>query len=334
LFIFDALILLILAVGATFGARTISRLRRQAAEARQLGQYRLCRRIGKGGMGEVYLAEHELLKRPSALKLIRPGAMADRNTLLRFEREVRLTATLSHPNTVEVYDYGRAEDGTYYYVMEYLPGLNLADLVKRHGALPPARVVYLLRQVSGALREAHAAGLIHRDIKPSNIFAARRGGMDDFAKLLDFGLVRPAATAQMAHLSIEGHVIGTPLFMAPEQAKGGRELDERSDLYSLGAVAYYLLTGRAPFERETVIAVLLAHAQDAVVPPSQVSPGIPKDLEGVVLQCLAKDPHDRFADAGSLERALGACACAGDWNQERAARWWRDAGPSVPTRCP
>jgi serine/threonine-protein kinase len=235
---------------------------------------------------------------------------------------------------VEVYDYGRAEDGTYYYVMEYLPGLNLAELVKRHGPLSPARVVYLLRQVSGALREAHAAGLIHRDIKPSNIFAARRGGMDDFAKLLDFGLVRPAATAQMAHLSIEGHVVGTPLFMAPEQAKGGRELDERTDLYSLGAVAYYLLTGRPPFERETVIAVLLAHAQDPVVPPSRVSPGIPKDLEGVVLQCLAKDPDDRFADAGSLERALGACACAGDWDQERAARWWRDSGQSVPTRCP
>jgi serine/threonine-protein kinase len=334
LFTFDALILLILAVGATFGARTISRLRRQVAEARQLGQYRLCQRIGKGGMGEVYLAEHELLKRPSALKLIRPGAVADRNALLRFEREVRLTATLSHPNTVEVYDYGRAEDGTYYYVMEYLPGLNLAELVKRHGALPSARVVYLLRQVCGALHEAHAAGLIHRDIKPSNIFAARRGGMDDVAKLLDFGLVRPVATADTAHLSIEGHVIGTPLFMAPEQAKGGRELDERSDLYSLGAVAYYLLTGRPPFAGATVIAVLLAHAQEPVVPPSQVAPDIPEDLERVVLQCLAKDPADRFPDAENLERALGACACAEDWDQARAARWWREADRFAPTRCP
>ena len=248
LFSFDAMILLILAVGSTFGARTISRLRRQVAEARQLGQYRLRRRIGAGGMGEVYLAEHQLLKRPCAVKLIRPDDAADPKALERFEREVRLTATLSHPNTVEIYDYGRAEDGTYYYVMEYLPGLSLAELVERHGPLPPARAVYLLRQVCGALREAHAAGLIHRDIKPSNIFAARRGGMDDVAKLLDFGLVRPAATARAAHLSEEGQILGTPLFMSPEQATGGRELDERSDIYSLGAVAYYLLTGRPPFD--------------------------------------------------------------------------------------
>ena len=190
------MILLILAVGSAFGARTISRLRRQVAEARQLGQYRLRRRIGAGGMGEVYLAEHQLLKRPCALKLIRPEDVADPKALERFEREVRLTATLSHPNTVEIYDYGRTEDGTYYYVMEYLPGLSLAELVERHGPLPPGRAVYLLRQVCLALREAHAAGLIHRDIKPSNIFAARRGGMDDVAKLLDFGLVRPAATAR------------------------------------------------------------------------------------------------------------------------------------------
>ena len=196
LLVFDALILLMLAVGSAFGARMMSRLRREVAEARQLGQYRLRRRIGSGGMGEVYLAEHQLLKRPCAVKLIRPGDAADPRALARFEREVRLTAALSHPNTVDVYDYGRAEDGTYYYVMEYLRGLSLAELVERHGPLPPARVVYLLRQVCGALREAHAAGLIHRDIKPSNIFAARRGGMEDVAKLLDFGLVRPTATAR------------------------------------------------------------------------------------------------------------------------------------------
>ncbi|MDB5349095.1 MAG: serine/threonine protein kinase [Planctomycetota bacterium] len=175
LFSFDAMLLFIVAAGSAYGARTISLLRRQVAEARQLGQYRLLGRIGSGGMGEVYLAEHQLLKRPCALKLIRPGAVADPNALERFEREVQITATLSHPNTVEVFDYGRTEDGTYYYVMEYLPGLSLADLVERHGPLPPARAVYLLRQVCLALREAHAAGLIHRDIKPSNIFAARRG---------------------------------------------------------------------------------------------------------------------------------------------------------------
>jgi serine/threonine-protein kinase len=326
LFSFDAMILLLLAVGSAFGARTISRLRRQVAEARQLGQYRLRRHIGAGGMGAVYLAEHQLLKRPCALKLIRPEDVADPRALERFEREVQLTATLSHPNTVEIYDYGRAEDGTYYYVMEYLPGMSLAELVERHGPLPPGRVVYLLRQVCLALREAHAAGLIHRDVKPSNIFAARRGGMDDVAKLLDFGLVRPAATAPAAHLSGEGQILGTPLFMSPEQARGGRELDERSDIYSLGAVAYHLLAGRPPFNEGGGIGVMIAHARDPVPPPSQVRDGIPEDLERVVLQCLAKDPADRFPDAQSLERALGECACAGDWGQDRAARWWRGGG--------
>ena len=266
------------------------------------------------------------------MKLIRPGTVAGRNAVERFEREVRLTATLSHPNTVEVYDYGQAEDGTYYYVMEYLPGLNLAELVERHGPLPPARVVYLLRQVCGALREAHAAGLIHRDIKPSNIFAAWRGGMADVAKLLDFGLVRLTATVRVAHLSEEGQVLGTPLFMSPEQATGARELDERSDIYSLGAVAYYLLTGRPPFEGEGGIAVLIAHARDPVVPPSRVCPGIPEDLDRVVLRCLAKDAAERFPDAEGLERALGECACAGDWDQGCAGRWWRETDRAVTGR--
>jgi serine/threonine protein kinase len=198
--------------------------------------------------------------------------------------------------------------------------------VEEHGPLPPGRVVYLVRQVCGAVREAHAVGLIHRDIKPSNIIAARRGGLDDVAKLLDFGLVR--ATARPKHLSVEGQILGTPLFMSPEQALGGRELDERSDIYSLGAVAYYLLTGRPPFDQGNGLAVLVAHIREAVVPPSQLVAGIPEDLEGVVLRCLAKEPAERYPDADSLERALGECACLGDWNQDRAARWWREAGPS------
>jgi serine/threonine-protein kinase len=192
--------------------------------------------------------------------------------------------------------------------------------------LPPGRAVYLLRQVCGALREAHAVGLIHRDIKPSNIIATRRGGMDDVAKLLDFGLVRPSATAPAAELSAEGQILGTPLFMSPEQALGDRQLDERSDIYSLGAVAYYLLTSRPPFTQGGGMAVLVAHARDPVVPPSRIVTGIPENLEGVVLRCLAKDAADRFADAGSLERALGACACSRDWDRDRAARWWREVG--------
>jgi eukaryotic-like serine/threonine-protein kinase len=323
LFGFASSILLMLAVGSTFEPRTITRLRRQVAEARQLGQYRLRRRIGFGGMAEVYLAEHQFLKRPCAVKLIRPGVVADPRTLARFEREARLTAALSHPNTVEIYDYGRTSDGTYYYVMEYLPGLSLEELVGRHGPLPSGRVVYLLRQVCGALREAHGAGLIHRDIKPSNIFAARRGEIDDVGKLLDFGLVRPTVKEQSAHLSDEDQILGTPLFMSPEQAAVRQELDMRSDIYSLGAVAYYLLTGRPPFEGST-IGVLIAHARDPVAPPSRIRDDVPEDLERVVLRCLAKDPSDRFRDAESLERALGECVCAGGWDQDRAARWWRD----------
>jgi serine/threonine protein kinase len=289
-----------------------------------LGQYRLKRRIGAGGMAEVYLAEHQLLKRPCAVKLIRPGVGTDPRALKRFEREVRLTARLSHPNTVEVYDYGRSEDGTYFYVMEYLKGLSLADLVERLGRLPPGRVVYLLRQVCGALREAHAAGLIHRDIKPSNIFAARPGGLGDVAKLLDFGLVLPTAILGEVDLTEERIILGTPLYMSPEQAKGGRELDRRSDIYSLGAVAYYMLTGRPPFLADGRAAVLIAHARDPVEPPSRVHPRIPKDLERVVLRCLAKPPDQRFPDAEALEQALGACACAGEWDQGRAAQWWQD----------
>jgi hypothetical protein len=323
LFGFDALILAILAVGSAYGARTIFRLRQQVDEARHLGQYRLKRRIGAGGMAEVYLAEHQLLKRPCAVKLIRPGGGTDPRALERFEREVRLTARLSHPNTVEVYDYGRSEDGTYFYVMEYLKGLSLADLVERLGRLPPGRVVYLLRQVCGALREAHAAGLIHRDIKPSNIFAARPGGLGDVAKLLDFGLVLPTAILGEVALTEERIILGTPLYMSPEQAKGGRELDRRSDIYSLGAVAYYMLTGRPPFQADGRAAVLIAHARDPVEPPSRIHPRIPEDLERVVLRCLAKPPDQRFPDAEALEQALGACACAGDWDQGRAAQWWQ-----------
>jgi hypothetical protein len=326
---FDAMTLFIVAAGAAIGARAISRLRRQVALARQLGQYRLRERIGGGGMGEVYLAEHQLLKRPCALKLIRPGAAVEPLALARFEREVQITATLSHPNTIEIFDYGRTEDGDYYYVMEYLPGLTLSELVEHHGPLPPARAVYILRQVCLALREAHTAGLIHRDIKPSNIFAARRGGMDDVAKLLDFGLVRPAAAAIAPHLSEEGQILGTPRFMSPEQARGRQDLDERCDIYSLGAVAYYLLTGRPPFDEGGGISVMIAHVRDPVVPPSQVQAGIPQDLERVVLRCLAKNAADRFPNAACLERALGDCDCVKDWDLELAARWWQQAGKGL-----
>jgi serine/threonine-protein kinase len=329
LFGVDALFLLTLAAISAFGAHTISRLRQQVVEARQLGQYRLGRRIGSGGMGDVYLAEHQLLKRPCAVKLIRPGELLKSGTVKRFEREVRINATLSHPNIVEIFDYGRTEDGVYYYVMEYLPGLSLAELVARHGPLPPERAVYLLRQVCLALHEAHDAGVIHRDIKPSNIFAARRGGRNDVAKLLDFGLVQPTTTQLSADPSREGQIIGTPLYVSPEQAMGERKLDARSDIYSLGAVAYFLLTGRPPFDESSAIAALIAHARDQPVPPSRFRDDLPEDLERVVMRCLAKAPADRYPDAEGLELALGECACAGKWDKYQAGRWWRDRGQRV-----
>lgn len=322
----DAVFLLILMGISSYGAHALSRLRRQVAEAKLLGQYSLGDRLGAGGMGEVYRAEHRLLKRPCALKLIRPNQAESHRTLERFEREVRLTATLSHPNTVEIYDYGRTEDGTYYYVMELLPGLSLADLVNTHGPLTAGRVVYLLRQACQALSEAHQAGLVHRDVKPSNIFAARRGGMDDFVKLLDFGLVRPVVTVQISSVSTEGQILGTPLYMSPEQAQGALELDGRSDIYSLGAVAYFLLTGRPPFDEKSGIAAMIAHARDPVVPPSKLRSDIPTDLERVVLRCLAKPLDERYQTVACLDRDLAECECADDWDRRAAATWWRNIG--------
>src|SRR5262249_41007788 len=201
-----------------------------------------------GGMGEVYRAEHLLLRRPCAIKLIRPERAGDLQNLRRFEREVQAMATLTNWHTVEVYDYGHAADGTFYYVMELLPGLTLDQLVRQYGPLPPARAVHLLRQVCVALREAHAVGLIHRDIKPSNVIVGERGGLPDVAKLLDFGLVRSVGLSPSGErVTQTGSVVGTPSYMSPEQASDSPEVDVRSDFYSLGAVAYFLLTGRPPF---------------------------------------------------------------------------------------
>jgi tRNA A-37 threonylcarbamoyl transferase component Bud32 len=311
------------AVGAVFGVDTIGSLRREAFQARQLGRYRLTRLIGAGGMGEVYLAEHQLMKRPCVIKLIRPEKAGDPRTLARFQREVRATARLSHWNTVEIFDYGQTEDGTFYYVMEYLPGLSLDEVVRRFGPMAPERVVHLLRQACDALGEAHAVGLIHRDIKPGNIFAAKRGGVYDVAKLLDFGLVKPLVDQQEPlQLTTEGSITGSPLFMSPEQALGDAP-DARSDIYSLGAVGYFLLTGLAPFEGTQPIKVLLAHAHQPVVPPSAHRPDVPSDLEQVILRCLSKRPDQRYQDAAALAEALAGCQAAGRWTRHDAAAWWQ-----------
>ena len=324
---------LVMAVGGTvYYSHKIDVLRQEAIEARKLGPYQLKRRLGAGGMGEVYLAEHVLLKQPCAVKLIRPERAGTPTDLRRFEREVQATARLKHWNTVQIFDYGHAPDGTFYYAMEYLPGLNLDDLVKRYGPLPAERALHLLRQVCAALREAHGLGLIHRDIKPGNIIACERGGIQDVAKLLDFGLVRAAGPDhENEKLTLEGAIAGTPAYMSPEQAGGQEEIDARSDIYSLGAVAYFLLTGQAPFRGKQVVQIMLAHLHDHVRPLREVRSDIPADLEAVVLHCLDKDPRRRYADVQSLEKALAGCQANGRWNEEDAVAWWRrHAGSSEP----
>jgi len=327
-----ALVLAVGAVLAIYGTHKITTLREVAHATRQLGQYKLSRRLGAGGMGEVYLAEHRLLKRPCAVKLIRPEKAADAAMLHRFEREVQAMTRLTHWNVVEVFDYGHTEDGTFYYVMEYLPGLTLEDLVRKHGPLPPGRAVHLLRQVCAALGEAHSKSLIHRDLKPGNVIVGERGGVHDVAKLLDFGLVQETDLGDAPdRLTHHGVLVGTPAYLSPEQANGVAQLLPSSDIYSLGAMAYFLVTGQPPFVRPSVVQTITAHLSDPVAPPAKLRPEVPADLEQVIVTCLAKRPDRRFQDANSLEQALKRCTCAGQWTQADAAAWWQTQGQPPPS---
>jgi serine/threonine-protein kinase len=328
------LMMLIVLTTTVLGVQTIGTLRREAHKAKQLGQYQLREPLGSGGMGEVYLAEHRFMKRPCAIKLIKPEKAGDALVLSRFEREVRATAKLSHWNSIDIYDYGRAKDGTFYYVMEYLPGLNLDDLVSRFGPLPAGRVIHLLRQACDALREAHRVGIIHRDIKPANIIAAERGGIHDVAKLLDFGLAKPRDEADEVNLTQEGSITGSPMYMSPEQATGEDHLDGRSDIYSLGAVAYFVLTAQPLFQETKPMKVLFAHAHQIPRSPGEVNPDVPADLEEVVMRCLAKKPEDRFQTADELIEAFDRCADAGNWTRENAAAWWREHDHAAKTPAP
>lgn len=319
----QVVVMIVVVFVATIGVHTIGTLRREAFAAKQLGQYRLKRKLGSGGMGEVYLAEHQMLKRPCAVKLIRPEKAGDPRMLARFEREVRATAKLSHWNSIDIYDYGSTADGTFYYVMEYLPGHNLGEIVDQYGPIPAGRTVFLLEQVCGALAEAHGIGLVHRDIKPANIFCAYRGGVFDVVKLLDFGLAKPTMEKNVdTQLTLAGTVTGSPLFMSPEQASGEDTVDARSDIYSLGAVMYYMLTGQPPFVSDNPLKVLIAHASQEVVPPRQLNADLPVDLEEVMLRCLEKDPEHRFQDVASLRTALRELIVEDQWTSELAAQWW------------
>ncbi|MFO0808948.1 MAG: serine/threonine-protein kinase [Gemmataceae bacterium] len=302
---------------AVFASTRAAALQRRAFEAErraeQVGQYALKRKIGEGGMGEVWLAEHGLLKRPCAIKFVHPNLAAHPETAARFAREVQAVTGLTHVNTVRVYDYGRADDGSFYLVMEYLDGPTLEDLVREGGPLSPARAVHLLRQVCGALAEAHAAGLVHRDLKPGNVIVASLGGQPDVAKLLDFGLVQDLSAVTDERLTQTGTVLGTPAYMSPEQAAGESAVDARGDVYSLGAVAFFALTGRPPFLGKTVGLLLAAHRSEPPPSLTDLRPDVPADLATVVARCLAKDPADRYPAAAALDRALGLCACAFEW---------------------
>jgi serine/threonine protein kinase len=308
---------------ATVASQVIYGLHEKAREALQLGQYSLEEKIGEGGMGEIYRAHHAMLRRPTAVKLLLgDGSEAQ---LKRFEKEVQLTARLTHPNTISIYDYGRTPDGLFYYAMELLDGLTLEQLVERYGPLPPGRVIHLLRQVCGALSEAHGVGLIHRDIKPANIFVCRRGDIPDFVKVLDFGLVRELRQDQASSHSTLNAVVGTPLYMPPEAIVSPNGVDARADLYGLGGVAYFLATGAPPFAGQTVVEVCAHHLHSQPAPPSERG-SVPPDLEAIILACLAKLPEARPQSARQLAEALAGCGAANSWQTSDAEAWWKSVG--------
>jgi serine/threonine-protein kinase len=340
----------------TVTSRVIYGLRREVREAQKLGQYTLLEKLGEGGMGQVFRAQHAMLRRPTAVKLLHPERAFGPEDLARFEREVQLTAQLSHPNVVTVFDYGRTPDGVFYYAMELLDGHDLEETVERSGPLPAARAVHILVQVASALAEAHAVGLIHRDIKPANIILCARGRTCDVAKVVDFGLVKqlgPAvddavvgerdargALSSGPDVSRVGSIVGTPMYLAPEAMGDPGSLDGRADLYALGAVAYFLLTGTVVFGGNSVMEACRHHVVSVVQPPSErlrmqrPDATIPEDLEQIVLRCLAKSPDDRPGSAKDLLEALAACSVAGTWSESEARAAWtsfRQRPPPPPS---
>jgi serine/threonine-protein kinase len=325
---------------AVVPATVIRGLGKQVKRARELGSYQLEEQIGKGGMGEVYRAKHRLLARPAAVKLISPAALraatSDENRIVieRFRREAEAAATLRSPHTIELYDYGVAEDGTFYYVMELLDGIDFQQLVQRHGPLPSERVIHLLSQACDSLGEAHLAGLVHRDVKPSNIFACRMGLKADYVKVLDFGLVKHDSKHSENQLEITsaGAVSGTPAFMAPESVSGIGTVGPAADVYALGCVGYWLLTGQTVFRAANPTMMMMQHVTASPVPPSLKAPHpVPRDLEEIVMRCLSKNPADRPSDAAVLADLLSKCRVGLPWTEARAHEWWdAQRAPPIP----
>ena len=330
-FVFPYLLVVIMAY---VGARIVYTLNTEVTRARELGSYRLEDRLGRGGRGEVWRASHRLLARPAAIKLIRPsahGGVSD-DARRRFEREAQVIARLRSPHTVTLFDFGVTDEGSFYYVMELLEGLDAESIVKRFGPMPAERVVHILRQMCHSLSEAESCGLVHRDIKPANVFLCRYGEDHDFVKLLDFGIAKavhePSAEAQTA-ITMANVIQGTPAFIAPEQAMGGA-VDGRADIYATGCLAYWLLTAELVFTADTAIKLLLAHAHTAPVPPSsRTELPIPPDLEALVLACLAKDREQRPRTARDLLHRLEAIALPKQWTEAAAREWWKVHLPAV-----
>jgi eukaryotic-like serine/threonine-protein kinase len=300
-------------VGLCVGGRLDLRRALRRERVRTFGSYTLDEKIGEGGMGVVYRASHALLQRPAAIKLLPPERTRARD-LERFEREVQITSQLTHPNTISIYDFGRTKDGAFYYAMEYVDGLDLETLVEREGPQDAARVVHLVTQVAGALREAHAAGLVHRDVKPANLMLCQRGGARDVIKVLDFGLVRQVNDRpDQAARSAVDQVIGTPLYLSPEALTDPARIDGKSDIYALGAVAYFLLTGEPPFSGKSLLEICGHHLHTAPLPPSRRVSHVPAELEALILRCLAKAPEARPSAAEleqELQRLPRPCAAA------------------------
>jgi serine/threonine-protein kinase len=313
---------------AAWATRVIYGLRKDVRAAKKLGQYLMEEKLGEGGMGTVYRAQHGLLKRPTAIKLLSPELSAPED-LDRFRREVQMTAKLKHPNTVTIYDYGRTEDGRFYYAMELLDGVTLVDIVRTEGPLPESRVIHILVQCAMALHEAHSIGLVHRDIKPNNIMLTQQGGAHDVTKVLDFGLVKNVDSNVDATKTWTEAIIGTPRFMSPEQILDPPAVDARSDLYSLGAVGYFLLSGCFVFEGTNAIEICAQHISTAPEPPSsRAERALNPDFERIIMQCLEKKPGERPASCAEIAERLQALPIE-PWSQQQAAEWWDTIGEEI-----
>jgi len=317
---------------------TVQRLdraaRKAALQAKKLGQYALGEKIGGGANGIVYHAQHAMLRRPVAVKLLNLDKTHD-TAIARFEREVQVTSHLNHPNTITIYDYGRTPEGIFFYAMEFLDGINLDKLGKEFGPQPEGRVIWILRQICGSLAEAHGVGLIHRDIKPANIILNRRGGQYDVVKVLDFGLAKALDSGHELELTAADSIVGTPLYLAPEGVERPEALDARSDLYAVGAIGYFLLTGKPLFELKNLRDVLMHQVNKMPPKPSErLGKPIGSDLEKLIMQCLSKEPDERPPNASSLEAALANCQAACTWTRKEAEAWWNQHVSPSPEDSP